>query len=212
MGMKGTDIDEIYRRMPLDRIPWASDTPPGALVLLVESGKVRPCRAIDLGCGAGTYAIWLAQKGFDVTGADSSPTAIGIAREKAAKAGVSCRFVVADLLGDLREIRGTFDFGFDWELLHHIMPEDRETYAENVASLLNPGKTYFSVCFSEEDPQFGGTGKIRKTPIGTVLYFSSESEIRDLFSPYFVIRELKMVEIAGKYGPHRAISLLGIRR
>jgi len=34
---------------------------------------------------------------------------------------------------------------------------------------------------SEKDPQFGGAGKIRKTPLGTTLYFSSEDEIRDLF-------------------------------
>ena len=199
--------------MPLDRIPWARETPPDALVSLVVSGRVRPCRAVDLGCGAGVYAIWLAMQGFEVTGVDSSSAAIGIAREKAAKAGVSCRFVVADLLGDLREIGETFDFGYDWELLHHIMPEDRETYAKNVASLLNPGATYFSVCFSEEDPQFGGRGKIRETSIGTVLYFSSETEIRDLFSPYFAVRELETISVPGKYGPpHRAISLLAERR
>ncbi|MDD1670701.1 MAG: class I SAM-dependent methyltransferase, partial [Methanomicrobiales archaeon] len=114
------DIDEIYRRMPLGRIPWNSETPPDALVELVRTGRVRPSRTIDLGCGAGNYAIWLAGQGFDVTGVDSSPTAIGIAREKAEKAGASCRFVVADLLGDLHEIDGKFDFGYDWELLHHI--------------------------------------------------------------------------------------------
>jgi SAM-dependent methyltransferase len=210
--MEPVDIDEIYRRMPLERIPWNSETPPDALVNLVRSGKVRPCRAVDLGCGAGNYAIWLAGQGFDVTGVDSSPAAIGIAREKAEKLGVPCRFVVADLLGDLHGIEGKFDFGYDWELLHHIMPEDRETYARNVHSLLNPGATYFSVCFSEEDPQFGGTGKIRRTPIGTVLYFSSESEIRELFSPYFTIRDLKTIEVRGKFGPHRAVYLLANRR
>jgi len=205
------DIDEIYRKLPLDRIPWNSETPPAALVELVGRGRVRPCRAVDLGCGAGNYAIWLARQGFDVTGIDSSPTAIRIAREKAAGAGVSCRFVVADLLGDLHEIDGKFDFGYDWELLHHIMPEDRGKYTRNVHSLLNPGATYFSVCFSEEDPQFGGKGKIRTTPIRTVLYFSSEDEIRDLFSPYFAIRELTTITVAGKFGSHRAISLLAER-
>jgi len=212
MGMKGADIDEIYRRMPLDRIPWNSETPPDILVEIVRSGRVRPCRAVDLGCGAGNYAIWLAGQGFDVTGIDSSPTAIGIARERAEKLGVSCRFVVADLLGDLHEVEGRFDFGYDWELLHHIMPEDRATYAKNVYTLLNHGATYFSVCFSEEDPQFGGKGKIRTTAIGTVLYFSSEPEIRELFSPYFVIRELKTVEVSGKFGSHRAIYALSERR
>jgi SAM-dependent methyltransferase len=205
-------IDEIYRKIPLDRIPWNSETPPDALVEIVRSRTVRPCRAIDLGCGAGNYAIWLAGEGFDVTGIDSSPTAIRIARERAENLGVSCRFVVADLLGDLQEIDDRFDFGYDWELLHHIMPGDRGTYARNVATLLNAGATYLSVCFSEEDPQFGGTGKIRRTPIGTVLYFSSESEIRDLFSPYFAIQELKTITVPGKFGAHRAIYALSRRR
>ena len=209
--MKGADIDEIYRTMPLDRIPWNSEMPPDALVELVRSGKVRPCRAIDLGCGAGNYAIWLARMGFEVTGVDSSPAAIRIAREKAERLGITCRFVIADLLGDLHEIEERFDFGYDWELLHHIMPEDRAIFAKNVYSLLNPGATYLSVCFSEEDLQFGGTGKIRTTPIGTVLYFSSETEIRELFSPYFIIHELKTITVTGKYGPHRAIYALSKR-
>ena len=210
--MKTGNIDGIYRRIPLEKIPWNIETPPDALVELVRTGKVAPCRTVDLGCGAGNYAIYLAGMGFDVTGVDSSPTAIRFAREKAERLGVACRFVVADLLGDLLEVQGNFDFGFDYELLHHFMPEDRETYSKNVASLLNPGATYFSVCFSEDDPQFGGRGKIRETPIGTVLYFSSESEIQELFDPYFTIQELRTIEVAGKYGPHRAVYVLSERR
>jgi SAM-dependent methyltransferase len=203
--MKYPDIDRIYRTVPLDAIPWNVETPPEALVALVESGSIRPCRTIDLGCGAGNYAIYLAGLGFDVTGVDSSKTAIRIAEKNAREKGVRCRFIVADLLGDLHELSGTFDFAFDWELLHHIFPEDRETYVRNVHRILNPGATYLSVCFSEQDPQFGGTGKFRRTPIGTTLYFSSESELRDLFLPYFVIRELKTIEVGGKYGPHQAV-------
>jgi len=210
--MKYVDIDKIYQQVPLDKIPWNIETPPDALVGLVRTGKVKPCRTIDLGCGAGNYAIYLAGMGFDVMGVDSSPTAIRFAREKADRVGVTCSFVIADLLGDLHEVQGKFDFGFDYELLHHFMPEDRETYVKNVASLLSPGATYLSVCFSEEDPQFGGKGKIRETPIGTVLYFSSENEIRELFDPYFSIEELGTIEISGKLGPHRAIYALSGRR
>ena len=91
--MKIVDIDTIYQRMPLDRIPWNSETPPDALVELVRSGKVKPCRAIDLGCGAGNYAIYLAGIGFDVTGVDSSPTAIRFAREKAERLGVAVQIL-----------------------------------------------------------------------------------------------------------------------
>ena len=210
--MKYADVDMIYQTQPLDTIPWNSETPPDALVELVQEGIVRPCKTIDLGCGAGNYAVYLAGLGFDVTGVDSSPTAIKIAGEHATKAGVQCRFIVADLLGDLHEVTGTFDFAFDWEFLHHIFPEDRETYIKNVHSILNPEATYFSVCFSEKDPQFGGSGNYRKTRIGTTLYFSSEPEIRELVLPYFVIRELKTIEISGRFGSHCAICLLAKRR
>ena len=209
--MKYFDIDRIYRTVPLDRIPWNSETPPDALVQLVQDGKVRPCRTIDLGCGAGNYAIYLAGLGFDVTGADSSPAAIKIAQENAEKRGVRCRFIVGDLLGDMHEVTDTFEFAYDWELLHHIFPEDRGGYIRNVYTLLKPGSTYFSVCFSEKDPQFGGSGKYRMTPVGTTLYFSSESELRELVSPFFIIRELKTIEISGRYGPHCAVCILSER-
>ncbi|HUH78689.1 MAG TPA: class I SAM-dependent methyltransferase [Methanoregula sp.] len=210
--MKYPDIDMIYRTIPLDRIPWNSEVLPEALADLVGSGGVRPCRAVDLGCGAGNYAIALAGRGFEVTGIDSSPTAVRIAAESAREKGVSCTFIAADLLGDLHEVTGTFDFAYDWELLHHIFPEDRERYVRNVHRLLNPEATYLSVSFSEDDPQFGGTGKYRKTGIGTTLYFSSEAEIRALFSPYFAIRELRTIDVPGKYGTHRAVYALSGRR
>jgi cyclopropane fatty-acyl-phospholipid synthase-like methyltransferase len=210
--MKYADIDRIYRTIPLDNLPWNNETPPDVFVELVRDGKVRPCKTIDLGCGAGNYAIYLAGLGFDVTGVDSSPTAIKIAEEHAKKQGVRCRFIVADLIGDLHEVADTFDFAYDWEFLHHIFPEDREAYIRNVHKITNPGATYFSVCFSENDHQFGGSGKYRETRIGTRLYFSSESEIRELVSPYFIIRELKTIEVGGKSGSHKAVYLLAERR
>ena len=210
--MKYFDVDTIYKKIPLDKIPWNSETPPDALVELVQDGKVRPCRTIDLGCGAGNYAIYLAGLGFEVTGVDSSPAAIKIAGDNATKRGVRCRFIVADLLGDLHEVTDTFDFAYDWEFLHHIFPEDRETYIKNVHKILRPEATYFSVCFSEKDSQFGGSGKYRKTQIGTTLYFSSESELRELVSPYFTIRELKTIEVKGRYGPHCAVYVQSERR
>jgi len=205
-------MDRIYKDVPLDTIPWNTETPPDALVELVQSGKVRPCKTIDLGCGTGNYAIYLAGLGFDVTGVDSSRTAVTIATKNAQKKNVRCRFIAADLLGDLHEVNDTFDFAFDWELLHHIFPEDREKYVQNVHTLLNPKATYFSVCFSEKDPQFGGVGKFRKTRMGTTLYFSQESELTSLFFKYFDVRELKTIRIGGKFGAHCAISALLERR
>ena len=195
-------MERIYQKIPLNEIPWNIETPPEVLTKLVESGKVKPCRTIDLGCGTGNYSIYLASGGFDVTGLDISPTAINVAKENAKNKGVKCIFLVADVLGNLKEVKGTLDFAYDWELLHHIFPEQRETYIKNVYKILNPKGKYLSVCFSESDPGFGGSGKYRKTRLGTILYFSSKDELRELFEPFFKIEELKTIEIKGKPTPH----------
>lgn len=203
-AMMPVEMDRIYKNIPLEEIPWNIETPPEALVKLVDSGEVKPCKTIDMGCGAGNYAIYLASRGFDVTGIDISPAAIKIARENAKKKGVKANFLAADVLGDLDEVRETFDFAYDWELLHHIFPDKRKKYVQNVHKILNPGGKYLSVCFSEKDPQFGGSGKYRETRLGTLLYFSSEDELRELFEQYFNIKELKTIEVTAKFVNHLA--------
>jgi len=203
-AMNQDEMERIYREIPVEKIPWNLETPPKVLVELIGSGSVKPCKTIDLGCGAGNYALYLSNLGFDVTGVDISLSAIKIANENAKKKGIQCRFLVADVLGDLNEVNETFNFAIDWEVLHHIFPEKRKKYIENVYKILDPGGKYLSVSFNENDPQFGGCGKFRETKLGTILYFSSESELKDLFFPYFTIIELKTIEISGKTAAHFA--------
>jgi len=196
------EMEKIYSETPPADIPWNIESPPKALVELVESGQVPPCKTIDMGCGAGNYAAYFSSVGFDVTGVDISPSAIALAEANAKQKGVTCRFVAADVLGGLPAITETFEFAYDWSLLHHIFPEDRKRYVENVHRLLVPGGKYLSVCFSERDAGFGGTGKERRTPLGTVLYFSSEGELRGLFGPYFNVTTLETIQVEGKQDPH----------
>ena len=205
-------MDTLYQELTIDRIPWNLEDPPALLVELVESQWVFPCEAADLGCGAGNYAVWLAAKGFQMTGVDISPKAVELAEHLARKKGVACRFLVEDLTGDLSKLDSSFDFAYDWEVLHHIFPNHRRRYIRNVYRLLRPGAGYLSVCFSEHDSDFGGAEKYRKTPLGTTLYFSSETELQELFEPLFLIQELCTVEIIGKYGPHTAVKALMRRR
>lgn len=203
--MKKDDINKIYRELPLKQIPWIFKTPPDILVELINRGKINPCKTIDLGCGTGINAIYLASKRFIVTGIDISPAAIKIAKRNADEKKVKCNFIIADVLSDLNEIDRNYDFAYDWELLHHIFPENRQNYIKNVYNLLNQGGTYLSVSFSEKDSCFGGQGKYRETPLGTVLYFSSENELKELFKPFFNIEDLKTIEIRGKPASHFAI-------
>ncbi|NLU67904.1 class I SAM-dependent methyltransferase [Streptomyces sp. HNM0574] len=60
-------------------------------VLVREAAKLAPGRALDLGCGEGADAIWLAREGWTVTAVDVSAVALGRAAEHAAAAGVAGR-------------------------------------------------------------------------------------------------------------------------
>ena len=191
-------MNNVYRNVPLSEIPWNIETPPQLLVELIDTGKVKPCKVIDLGCGAGNYVVYLASRGFEATGVDFSAEAIKIAKENARKKHMQCTFLVADLICEMLDLGRTWDFAYDWGVLHHIFPQYRPKYVDNVRQILNPNGKYLSVCFSEKDAAFEGTEKYRKTPSGSVLYFSSEDELRELFSAHFKILDLRTVEITGK--------------
>jgi SAM-dependent methyltransferase len=73
-----------------------SGRPNGRFV--AEVAELTPGRALDVGCGEGADAIWLATRGWDVTAVDISEVAIGRARESAAHLGLTVDWQVGDVL------------------------------------------------------------------------------------------------------------------
>ena len=65
-------------------LPWDTGTPDPVLVEMIESHAIVPGRALEVGCGTGTNAIYLADHGFDVVGVDISPLAVDNARGQGA--------------------------------------------------------------------------------------------------------------------------------
>jgi len=208
MKKASNQFNHIYEELSPEAIPWNSLELPASISSLIESGRIRPCRAIDIACGLGNYSRILTKLGFDMTGVDFSEVAIAKARQLAEKEELSIQFHIVDLCQELELNMPPFDFAFDYELLHHIFPKHRELYANNVAKLLKTGAYYLSVAFSEEDNCFDGKGKYRKTPLGTELYFSNTDEIEKLFSPLFTIIDLKIIDLIGKIGNHKAVYAL----
>jgi cyclopropane fatty-acyl-phospholipid synthase-like methyltransferase len=121
----------------------------GELVELVESGRIPPGRAIDLGCGTGRDAIFLSKHGFDVTGVDISPTAIKLARDNAQAAGVEVTFIEDDLT-NLRHVSGSFDLLVDFGALNDLAQKERDSYVHNVLPLTHPGSRYLLLCFEKK--------------------------------------------------------------
>ena len=205
-------MEEIYSSISKEEIPWNIETPPAILKELFDDIKLRNAKVLELGCGIGNYVSYLSAIGIEATGVDISDTAVTKAQQSATNRGLSCNFRAADVLEEHPELWNRYDFIYDWELLHHIFPNDRSRYIKNVNRMLKPGGRYLSVCFSEESPQFGGKGKYRITPLGTELYFSSEVELEALFSDIFKIEKLKTVEIQGKRAPHLAVYVMMRKR
>jgi SAM-dependent methyltransferase len=120
---------------------WDAGLPSGELRRVVEQGIVRPGPAVDLGCGSGTDAIYLASKGFDVTAIDIAPTALSLGREKADRAGVKVRWLLASVLS-LPQLE-PFEFIFDRGCYHEVRFENAAAYVETVRKLSQPGRTRF---------------------------------------------------------------------
>lgn len=130
-----TDWNDCYRDGSL---PWDTGRPSSELLQTVAGQTIKPCRALEIGCGTGTNSIWLAEQDFDVTGIDVAPLAIEQAERRARAAGVPARFMVADVL-NLPDLGAPFAFFFDRGCYHAVRRSAPDKYASAVARHLASG-------------------------------------------------------------------------
>jgi SAM-dependent methyltransferase len=163
--------------------PWDTGAPDPYLVELVETGRVPPGRTLEVGCGTGTNALWLAARCFEVVGVDVASRAIELARAKAAGAPGRFEFRPLDFLAD-PVAGGPFSFVFDRGCFHVFdEPADRARFAARVAALLAAKGLWVSMIGSTE----GGardTGPPRRTA----------RDIADAIEPALEIVELRAIE------------------
>jgi cyclopropane fatty-acyl-phospholipid synthase-like methyltransferase len=162
-------------------INWVFGTHP-ELAQLVESSRVRPGRALDVGCGAGREVIYLAQNGFDATGVDISPTAIALAQKAARAAGVSADFRVDDVT-DMASVAGKFDLIVDYGTLNDLDAAQRDAYMTHVFPLAAEDSHFVLLCFDKRLP---------------------EEEIEQRFGDYY---QVERVTSKGEVGGWRTISI-----
>ena len=164
-------------------LPWDTGAPDEHLMALVESGRVAPGRGLEIGCGTGTNALWLAARGFEVLGVDVAPLAIEQARAKA-KGAQHCRFEMVDFL--VADPAGApFDFVFDRGCFHVFDDAAvRSRFAARVASLLVPGGQWLSLIGSTEGPP-RDTGPPRRSALDIVAAIEPALELVELRAAHF---------------------------
>jgi SAM-dependent methyltransferase len=106
--------------------------------LVTEVSELEPGRALDLACGEGQNAIWLASRGWEVLGVDYSAVAIAKARARADREGVDVELREADLL-DFEPEAAAYDLVL--LLYFHLPPAELRVVLERARSSLAPGGT-----------------------------------------------------------------------
>jgi len=166
---------------------WDYAYPSQELVAIIALGIIPAgATALDVGCGAGREAIFLAQQGFKTIGVDASPKALAIAAARAVEAGVSVDWRCADVRALPLE-NNTVDFVNDRGCFHHFGDDDSRAYAREIGRVLKRGGCFLlRGCRKSDMPPF--------VPI-------TETAVKEYFGDTFVygpVLPITLISDAGK--------------
>lgn len=140
--------------------------------------------ALDLGCGQGRNALWLAERGFVVTGLDLSPVAIDQARARASELGLDATFESVDLLSWEPD-------GQEWDLVVlayiHLPEQMRRAVHAAAQRAVAPGGRIVVVAH-HLDNLGGGTGGPQRPD-----WLFTEEQLADDFSGLDIVRNERVV-------------------
>lgn len=138
------------------RPPWDIGRPQPAFVAAADAIHGR---VVDVGCGTGDLALWLAEKGCVVTGVDFLAAPLEVARGKAARRGLRANFLEMDAVS-IGEIPERFEVATDCGLFHTFDDAGRAAYVAALGRLLPAGARLMILCFSDAEPGTHGPRRV----------------------------------------------------
>lgn len=184
------DWDATYRQ---GTPPWETGRPAGELIRVLSRRLIKPGRTLELGCGTGADAIYLARHGFEVTAVDSSPIAVERARLRAEQEDVLLRFVLADAF-QFCPTAGQFDLVYDAGFYHFIRQVALDRLLDLLWRVTRPGSLYLTLAGSTRETAEGGPPQVAEQEI--------YAELGRLFEP-LQVRSFTFES------PHRKEGFLG---
>ncbi|WP_119459002.1 class I SAM-dependent methyltransferase [Rhodospirillaceae bacterium SYSU D60014] len=181
------------------RAEWLE--PEEDLRLLLPELRARGCRdALDLGCGVGRHALFLAEAGFAVEAIDGSPKGLTFAQAAAAERGLAVPFR-AGLMTDLPVPSCAFDFVVAWNVIYHGASDVVERTIGEIFRVLRPGGLYLGTMLTKRNVNFGRGREVGRGTFvidgdndkGHPHFYCDAGELAALFAEFEVL-SLKQVE------------------
>jgi len=150
------------------------DREPAPLLISAVAG-IAPGRALDLACGAGRHALYLAQAGWSVTAVDSSAVGIGILRDRADAAGVAIDTRIADLeTGEFLLEENAYDLICDCNYLQ------RDLFPRMRAAVRPGGRVVVMLQMVDDSPDVA--------PMNPA-YLARPGELREFFNGWEILHD-----------------------
>jgi SAM-dependent methyltransferase len=193
------DSDAWNRRYAGRELVWSGE--PNRF-LVAEAQDLAPGRALDLACGEGRNAIWLAARGWRVTGVDFSAVALAKAGELARERAVEVDWRVADLVG-YRPQRRAFDLVILFYL--QVPAPQRGTIVRVAAEAVAPGGMFVLVGHDRSNPAEGYGG-----PGDPAVLYTAQDIAGDLAGTGLHVERAERVErpVSTPDGQRRALDAL----
>lgn len=138
-------------------VPWEEELPSTGMQLLFSEYVSPGARVLEVGCGYGTNAAWLAQNGYIVDAIDLSPTAIEVANRRFDHISKTrLHFLTVDFCKET--IPGDYDAIFDKGVFHSFKTvRSHRQFAERVYRTLKPGGYWINISGSTDNPDPAGS-------------------------------------------------------
>ena len=167
--LEAMDSVEWDRRYAGSELLWTGE--PNRF-LVSEAAGLRPGRALDLACGEGRNAVWLARQGWQVTGVDFSAVALEKARRLAEASAVEAEWVVADLC-EYRPEERAFDLVIVFYL--QVPASQRREIVRAAVAAVAPAGTFLLVAHDSSNIEHGHGG-----PQEPAVLYSADDVVLDL--------------------------------
>ena len=185
----------------------------------IDRLSIKPgSRILDMGCGTGDIAIWLATQGYEAHGIDIAPSAVAWATEKAQAQAAQVQFTVGSVLNLAPYKDDFFRLVVDGRCLHCIIGPDRAATLTSVHRVLQPGAGFLVQCMCgdvmDESPikaQFDPVSRCLISPEGIATrYIGSAADIlEELTAAGFAIAHS---EIIPRQGPDDQDDLVALAK